>query len=63
MDLENKTEECPKHYQNFEKTSVKVLDAHAPRKILRGHHKPYVDKFSIKDFFNKCDRIRRKLQI
>ena len=32
MDLEIKLEECPKHYENFEKTFVNVLDAHAPRK-------------------------------
>ena len=45
-DLENKLEECPKHYENFEKTFVNVLDAHAPRKtkVLRGNHKPHVDK-------------------
>ena len=44
-DLENKLEECPKHYKNFEKTFVNVLDAHAPRKtkVLRGNHKPHVD--------------------
>ena len=40
-DLENKLEECPKHYENFEKTFVNVLDAHAPRKtkVLRENHK------------------------
>ena len=45
-DLENKLEECPKHYENFEKIFVNVLDAHAPRKtkVLRGNHKPNVDK-------------------
>ena len=31
-DLENKLEECPKHYEDFEKTFVNVLDAHAPSK-------------------------------
>ena len=46
MDLENKLEECPKHYQNFEKTFVNVLDAHAARKtnVLRSNHKSHVDK-------------------
>ena len=46
MDLENKLEECPKHYENFEKTFVNVLDAHALRKtkILRGNQNPHVDK-------------------
>ena len=46
MDLGDKHEECPKHYKNFEKTFVNVSDAHAPRKtkILRGNHKPHVDK-------------------
>ena len=45
-DLENKLGECPKHYENFEKTFVNVLDAHPPRKtkVLRGNHKPHVDK-------------------
>ena len=45
-DLENKLEECPKHYENFEKAFVNVLDAHAPRKtkVLHGNHKPHVDK-------------------
>ena len=38
-DLENRLEECPKHNETFEKTSVNVLDAHAPR-----NHKPLVDK-------------------
>ena len=46
MDLENKLEECPKHYENFEKAFVNALYAHAPRKtkFLRGNHKPHVDK-------------------
>ena len=46
MDLENKLEEYPKHYENFEKTLVNVLDAHASRKtkVLRGNQKPHVDK-------------------
>ena len=45
-DLENKLEECPKHYENFEKIFVNVLDAHAPRKtkVLRANHKPHLDK-------------------
>ena len=45
-DLENKLEECPKHYENFETTFVNVLDAHAPRKtkVLGANHKPHVDK-------------------
>ena len=46
MDLQNKLEECPKHYENFVKIFVNVLDAHAPKKtnVLRGNHKPHVDK-------------------
>ena len=40
----NKLEECPKHYENFEKIFVNVLDAHAPRKVLRVNQKPHVDK-------------------
>ena len=45
MDLENKLEECPKHYEHFERTFVNVLDAHALRrtKVLRGNLKPHVD--------------------
>ena len=46
MDLENKLEECPKHYENLEKTFVNVLDAHAPwkTKALRSSQKPRVHK-------------------
>ena len=46
MGLENKLEECSKHYEHFENTFGNVLDAHAPRKtkVLRGNHKPHVDK-------------------
>ena len=45
-DLQIKLEEVPKVYKNFEETFVKVVDAHAPRKtkVLRGNHKPHVDK-------------------
>ena len=45
-DLQSKLEEVPKVYKNFEETFVKVVDAHAPRKtkVLRGNHKPHVDK-------------------
>ena len=38
MDLENKLEECPEHYENCEKTFVNVLDAHAPRKTKLLRH-------------------------
>ena len=46
MDLENKLEECQNHYENFEKTFVNVLDAHAPKKtkVLRRNQKPHIDK-------------------
>ena len=30
--LQNKLKECPKHYKNFEKESLNVLDAHTPSK-------------------------------
>ena len=45
-DLQSKLEEGPKVYQHFEENFVRVLDAHAPRKtkVLRGNHKPHVDK-------------------
>ena len=45
-DLENKLEECSKHYENFEKSFANVLDAHAPRKtkVLRGNHERHADK-------------------
>ena len=45
-DLKNKLEECPKHYEIFEKTFANVLDAHTPRKtkVLLGNHKSHVDK-------------------
>ena len=39
--LENKIKECPKHYKEFEKTFVNLLDSYAPRKtkVLRGNQK------------------------
>ena len=39
MGLENKLEECPKHYEHFEDPFVYVSDAHAPRKtkVLLGN--------------------------
>ena len=46
MDLESKLNNCPKKYENFEKTFENVLNAHAPKKtkFLRGNQKPPVDK-------------------
>ena len=59
MDLENKLGECPKHYENFEKTFLNVLDAHAPMKTkaLSANQKSHVDR-------NLCKAImkRSKLQ-
>ena len=67
MGLENELEECPKHYENSEKTFANVSDAHAPRKtkVLRGNHKPHVNKNlryldntetskNSKPFWNEC---------
>ena len=50
MDLESKLEECSKHYENFEKTFVNILDAHAPRKtkVLRGNHKHMLIRILVK---------------
>ena len=61
MDLENKLEECPKHYENFEKTFVNVLDAHAPRKtkVLRGNQKPHVDK-NLRKAIMKRSKLKNK---
>ena len=60
-DLENKLEECPKHYENFEKTFVNVLDVHAPRKtkVLRGNHKPHVDK-NLRKVIMKRSKLKNK---
>ena len=46
MDLQIKLDEGSKVYQNFEETFVRVSNAHALRKtkVLRGNHKPHVDK-------------------
>ena len=46
MDLESKLNNCPKKYENFQKTFENVLNAHAPKKtkFLRGNQKPHVDK-------------------
>ena len=61
MDLENKLEECPKHYENFEKTFVNVLDAHPSRKtkILRGNQKPHVDK-NLRKAITKRSKLKNK---
>ena len=61
MDLENKLEKCPKHHENFEKTFVNVLDAHAPRKtkVLRGNHKPHVDK-NLRKAIRKRSKLKNK---
>ena len=61
MDLENKLEKCPKHHENFEKTFVNVLDAHAPRKtkVLRGNHKPHVDK-NLRKTIRKRSKLKNK---
>ena len=60
-DLENKLEECSKHYENFEKTFVNVLDAHAPRKtkVIRGNHKPHVDE-NLRKAIMKCSKFKNK---
>ena len=61
MDLEHKLEECPKHYEKFEKTFVNVLNAHAPKKtkVLRGNQKPHVDKNLCKAIM-KCSKLKNK---
>ena len=33
------------------------------RLVIKTHHTAQKNKFSIKDFFSKCDQIRRKLRI
>ena len=60
-DLQNKLDEGPKVYQNFEDTFVRVLDAHAPRKtkVLRGNHKPHVDK-NLRKAIMKRSALKRK---
>ena len=68
MDLENKLEEleeCPKHHENFEKTFVNVLDAHAPRKtkVLRGNHKPPVDKNLRKAIMKRSDLKTKQIEL
>ena len=61
MDLENKLEECPKHYENFEEKFANVLDANAPRrtKALRGNHKPHVDK-NLQKVIMKSSKLKNK---
>ena len=46
MDLESKLNNCPKKFENFEKTFENVLNAHAPKKpkFLCGNQKSHVDK-------------------
>ena len=45
-ELLSKLNNCPKKYENFQKTFENVLNAHAPKKtkFLRGNQKPHVDK-------------------
>ena len=49
-DLQSKSEEGPKVYQNSEGTFARVLDAHAPRKtkVLRGNQKLHVYNSALK---------------
>ena len=60
-DPQSKLEESPKVYENFEETFVRVLDAHAPRKtkVLRGSHKPHVDK-NLRKAIMKRSALKRK---
>ena len=44
----SKLEECPKHYEIFEKTFVNVLDAHAPRKTTKVIKNPMLIRIFIK---------------
>ena len=64
MNLKNKFEECPKHYENFEKTLANVLDTHARRKtkVLRGNHKPHVDK-NLRKAIMKRSKLKNKAKI
>ena len=61
MDLENKLEECPKQYENFERTFLNVLDAHASRKskVLRGNHKSHVDN-NLRKAIMKHSKLKKK---
>ena len=61
MDLGDKLEKCPKHYENVEKTFVNVSDAHAPRKtkVLHGNHKPHVDK-NLRKAIMKRSKLKNK---
>ena len=61
MDLENKLEECPKHYKKLKRTFANVLDAHTLRKtkVLRGNQKPHDDKNLRKDIMHYALAIRK----
>ena len=61
MNLENKLDECPKHYENFVKKFANVLDAHAQRKtkVLRGNHKSHVEK-NLHIAIMKCSKLKSK---
>ena len=66
MELENKLQEYWKHWKKFKKTFVNVVGLHVPRKtkVLRGNHKPHVDKNFIEaivkhsKFKNKANRTK-----
>ena len=66
MELENKLQEYSKHWKKFKKTFVNVVGLHVPRKtkVLRGNHKPHVDKNFIEaivkhsKFKNKANRTK-----
>ena len=60
-DLQSKLEEGPKIYENFEETSVRALDPHAPRKakVLRGNQKLHVDK-NLREAIMKRSTLKRK---
>ena len=60
-DRQSQLEEYPKVCQNFKETFVRVLNAHAPRKakVLRGNHKPHVDK-NLRKAIMKFSALKRK---
>ena len=64
-DPQNKLEEGPTVYQNFEEIFVRVLDAQAQRKtkVLCGNNRPYVDKNLSKAIIKNSPLKRKASQI
>ena len=59
----SKLEECPKHYEIFEKTFVNVLDAHAPRKTTKVIKNPMLIRIFIKPLWSALNLKTKQIEL